>query len=251
LNYETHQNQFVLMKTVILSGLISLVLFLTVCSVKNRPFFIKFEGALSEKKWAIKELNPKIPSDWTSFGFLTFEMKSSTTQRFDLKLYDAGGTSRLEILPFQGVWIRASIPLIHFQRMNTKGMDMAEMWKTPGPAYWIGFTGSVGPINHVDSLGVAMKNPIESPVLEIRDVRLTMTPEDTILTTKPLVDEFGQWIDQPSTGRDDGENYNIGFVDVTDRPYPEMISAAKETFNRLLDVHSGNETPVTRRAVIH
>ena len=29
-----------------------------------------------------------------------------------------------------------------------------------------------------------------------------------------------QWIDQPATGRRDGENYNIGWIDVTDRPYP-------------------------------
>jgi len=35
-----------------------------------------------------------------------------------------------------------------------------------------------------------------------------------------------QWIDQPSTGRNDGENYNIGFVDVTDRPYNELVIAS-------------------------
>ena len=58
-----------------------------------------------------------------------------------------------------------------------------------------------------------------------------------------------QWIDQPSTGRFDGENYNIGFVDVTDRPYPDMIKASKEIFGRLMAVHSGKVTPVTRQAV--
>jgi hypothetical protein len=37
-----------------------------------------------------------------------------------------------------------------------------------------------------------------------------------------------QYADQPITGRTlDGENYNIGLVDVTDAPYPEMIAAAK------------------------
>ena len=39
-----------------------------------------------------------------------------------------------------------------------------------------------------------------------------------------------EYIDEPNTGRClDGENYNIGFVDVTDTPYPEMVEAAKET----------------------
>ncbi|NLN93221.1 MAG: hypothetical protein GX130_07945 [Candidatus Hydrogenedens sp.] len=38
-----------------------------------------------------------------------------------------------------------------------------------------------------------------------------------------------QWVDQSSTGRTlDGENYNIGFLDVTDTPYPELVEAAKE-----------------------
>ena len=37
-----------------------------------------------------------------------------------------------------------------------------------------------------------------------------------------------QYFDEPLTGRTyDGENYNIGLVDVTDTPYPEMIAAAK------------------------
>jgi len=37
-----------------------------------------------------------------------------------------------------------------------------------------------------------------------------------------------QYVDQPLTGRAyDGENYNIGFVTVTDTPYPEMIEAAR------------------------
>ncbi|AIE85408.1 beta-galactosidase [Fimbriimonas ginsengisoli] len=37
-----------------------------------------------------------------------------------------------------------------------------------------------------------------------------------------------QYIDEPLTGRwFDGENYNIGLVDVTDTPYPEITSAAR------------------------
>ncbi len=38
-----------------------------------------------------------------------------------------------------------------------------------------------------------------------------------------------QYVDQPLTGRVyDGENYNIGFLDVTDTPYPEMVRAARQ-----------------------
>ena len=37
-----------------------------------------------------------------------------------------------------------------------------------------------------------------------------------------------QWQDQPVTGRFDGENYQIGFLDVCDQPYPELVEAARK-----------------------
>jgi hypothetical protein len=57
-----------------------------------------------------------------------------------------------------------------------------------------------------------------------------------------------EWVDEPSTGRFDGENYNIGLLDVTDRPYRELIDAAQATHRRLVAIHSGKAPPVTRQA---
>jgi len=37
-----------------------------------------------------------------------------------------------------------------------------------------------------------------------------------------------QWKDQPLTGRADGENYQIGFLTITDTPYPELVEASRE-----------------------
>ena len=37
-----------------------------------------------------------------------------------------------------------------------------------------------------------------------------------------------QWKDQPLTGRSDGENYQIGFLTITDMPYPEIVAASRE-----------------------
>jgi hypothetical protein len=56
-----------------------------------------------------------------------------------------------------------------------------------------------------------------------------------------------QWLDQPATGRNDGENYNIGFVDVTDQPYAELVAAANLTHGRLLDVHAGRTPPFDQK----
>jgi hypothetical protein len=178
---------------VFLIRILFLILF-TGCDTKTEPVFVKFEGKVSEKKWAIKDLNPNLPSDWSSFGFLTFELKSSTTQRFEIKLYDTAGVRRLAVQPFQGAWIRASIPLVHFQKRNTKGMDLAAIGKTARPGYWIGFSNAVGAINNIDSMGFSMRLPIGSPTLEIRNMKLTMNAQDTIFGPVPLVDEFGQWI---------------------------------------------------------
>ncbi len=36
-----------------------------------------------------------------------------------------------------------------------------------------------------------------------------------------------QYQDQPTTGRGDGENYQIGFIDIADTPYPETIAASR------------------------
>jgi hypothetical protein len=52
-----------------------------------------------------------------------------------------------------------------------------------------------------------------------------------------------QWVDQPCTGRMDGENYNIGLVDVTDQPYAELIGAMRATHHRLQGVHAGTLAP--------
>jgi len=57
-------------------------------------------------------------------------------------------------------------------------------------------------------------------------------------------------VDEPSTGRFDGENYNIGLLDVTDRPYGELIDAAKATHRQLMDVHAGKTPPSARQAKV-
>lgn len=182
------------MKIFLFKSAILLIVLLSACSEKHETFTVQFGDVTPEKKWAISELSRDLPSDWSGARYLTFEMISSTPQRFDLKLYDAEGVRILSIHPFQGAWVRASIPLIHFQKMNTEGMDMAAIWKTPRPGYWIGFTRAVGSITNVDSLGVSMRMPVGSPTLEMKNFRLTMAPEDSILGPVPLVDEFGQWI---------------------------------------------------------
>lgn len=54
-----------------------------------------------------------------------------------------------------------------------------------------------------------------------------------------------QWVDQPVTGRFDGECYNIGLVDITDLPYDDFLTPVRETHARLYDVCRKYVVPYT------
>jgi hypothetical protein len=49
--------------------------------------------------------------------------------------------------------------------------------------------------------------------------------------------------DQSALGRFDGENYNIGFLDVCHRPYEPLAQAARASHERLYDVATGQAAP--------
>ncbi|MDR1161191.1 MAG: hypothetical protein LBK45_02520, partial [Tannerellaceae bacterium] len=58
---------------------------------------------------------------------------------------------------------------------------------------------------------------------------------------------YFQWCDQDLMGRSiDGENYNCGLIDVTDRPYKYQVEAIMETAKRLYDIHSALTEPFTQ-----
>ncbi len=60
-----------------------------------------------------------------------------------------------------------------------------------------------------------------------------------------------QWSDQPVTGRFDGENYNIGLVDVTDLPYVDLVQALQETHRRAYRLHRGELRPVSTSPAVN
>ena len=52
-----------------------------------------------------------------------------------------------------------------------------------------------------------------------------------------------QWNDQEMFGRRDGENYNIGLIDITDRPYPHMVDAIKAVSTNMYEIHHNLRQP--------
>ena len=65
---------------------------------------------------------------------------------------------------------------------------------------------------------------------------------DTALRDPLLVGvHWFQYKDQPLTGRVlDGENYQIGFVNLVDTPYPEMTAATRALAARLYPTRAGS-----------
>jgi hypothetical protein len=48
-----------------------------------------------------------------------------------------------------------------------------------------------------------------------------------------------QYGDQATTGRRDGENYQVGFIDICDTPYPETVKACREIGYKLYEYRMG------------
>lgn len=166
------------------------------------PHRVVFEGAESEHKWALKELNPDLPADWTGYNFLVLEMKASSPQRFYLTFYGRDGAQRRQMHPLPNVWIRAAVPLQYYRQPNRAGFDLASVGKVPRNSFWIGTGGVYGPLNAVEAIGLTMQTPLGKPAVEIRSVRLAKEdPGSDILDKKPVVDEFGQWIPADGAGK--------------------------------------------------
>jgi hypothetical protein len=52
-----------------------------------------------------------------------------------------------------------------------------------------------------------------------------------------------QFYDQSALGRDDGEAYNIGFLDICHRPYDALVMAARQAHRRMYPVALGAQPP--------
>jgi hypothetical protein len=60
---------------------------------------------------------------------------------------------------------------------------------------------------------------------------------------------YFQWNDQPVLGRFDGENCNIGLIDVCGRPYEEMMKYIKNTHKRMYKICDGELEPTKERPI--
>ena len=63
-----------------------------------------FDGVKSEQKFALKDLDAGMPSDWSPYSYLVMEMRTTSPQRFGLWANTANGPRRIEMQqPFRQV----------------------------------------------------------------------------------------------------------------------------------------------------
>lgn len=59
-----------------------------------------------------------------------------------------------------------------------------------------------------------------------------------------------QYMDEAPTGREDGENYNVGFINNCDTPYEELVNAAREVNYELFEYRTRDEIPEATKVLI-
>lgn len=92
--------------------------------------------------------------------------------------------------------------------------------------------------------GALDRGPLGSalrPVLDQRERALSYTEYVRSALENPWVigTHWFQFYDQPSSGRFDGENYQTGFVDIADTPYPETVEACRAMSRQLYRLRFG------------
>ena len=151
-----------------------------------------FEGAGTEHTWTLKELDPGLPADWSSYQFLVLELRLSSPQRFDLRIHDAGDVRSVRLAPVPGAWIRSAVPLSFLTQAARSGNDLASVHNKARPMMFINLSGTPGELKSVREIGVVMANPIGAPSVEVRAIKLSnQDPGDALLDGKPLVDQLG------------------------------------------------------------
>ena len=90
-----------------------------------------FEAAGTEHTWALKDLDPGLPADWSPYQFLVLELRLSSPQRFDLRIHDAGGIRSVRLAPVPGAWIRSAVPLSFLREAAHQGNDLASVHNKP------------------------------------------------------------------------------------------------------------------------
>ena len=147
------------------------------------PLTITFDSSrdASETRLALADVAHDFPRDWSGYEALVLEVRASSPQRINLRVFTRGGaagaerSSRVLFHPYPGVWLRAAIPVSLLAQPPATGNDMAAVGNRSRVGYFLGLWGPFVPLTDVEAIGFEMEHPIGSPTLEVRALRLEKT----------------------------------------------------------------------------
>ncbi|MDR3141303.1 MAG: hypothetical protein LBU37_06230 [Tannerellaceae bacterium] len=175
----------------------TMLLSFAACADSKKELKMQFSSSekLATYAWALKDIAPEVPSDWSGYNYLVLEMKASSPQRFSTGPVIAGRVVANNIQPFPNAWIRFTIPLDYFRERPASAVDMAATYNKRRKLGQINLHSfHTEPLTGIDSIAFYMKNPVNNPTLEIRSISLAVEdPGETVLQEGFLVDAFGQW----------------------------------------------------------
>ncbi|NEV93681.1 hypothetical protein G3567_05885 [Psychroflexus sp. YR1-1] len=187
-------------RTKILSPMAILTLacmsFLGCEDLERKTFKVQFDSTkrVSGEKFALRDINPDLETDWSDYNFVLLEMNISTAQRFQIGFTTNSGYNELRVMSYApGGWIKLAIPLKFYRQLPDAANDIAATMNQPRYTGWFNLGGERGPLKGVDSIGIRMHAPIGNPTFELRALSLHQEdPGDEYLGETPIVDEFGQ-----------------------------------------------------------
>ena len=172
------------------------ILLMTQCTSKPEGFIVKFDSnhEVSGKKFAIRDINPDLPSNWDEYNYVVLEFKITTAQRFQVGFTTDYGYNELRVMSYvPNAWNKLAIPLKFYRRLPDARIDLAATFNQPRYTGWVNLGGNRGELHGVDSIGIRMRVPIGNQEFEIRSITLHVEdPGDEYLGEIPAVDEFGQ-----------------------------------------------------------
>ena len=181
------------------------VLTLFACEKSPETISMKFDSSQQRSAftWALKDVAPELPSDWSDYNYLVFEMKASSPQRFSFGPITSEGFLPKNIQPFMGAWLRFTIPLDYFRELPKSAIDMAATYNKARKLGQINIhSEQIGPLTGIDSICFFMINPFNNPTLDIRNISLSVEdPGEILLEDVFLVDRFGQWATKDWDGK--------------------------------------------------
>lgn len=158
----------------------------------DKSFKIQFDSTktVSGEKFALKDINPELETNWSDYNFVLLEMMISTPQRFQVGFTTDSGYNDLRVMSYApGGWIKQAIPLRFYRQLPDAANDIAGTMNKPRYTGWFNLGGDRVPLKGVDSIGIRTHAPIGNPSFELRSISLHKEdPGDEYLGETPIVD---------------------------------------------------------------